>query len=82
MDIIVCITLDDDAISIARSVAPRLKGQALTQEHIEEGLIHDIVSDVKVVTSAVIMRPQQIGPSHLHDSGTGYTPDESTRQEL
>jgi hypothetical protein len=50
-------------------------------ERCEELLVHGLVADNAFVMSAVIMRPHDIGPSRLHDSGTGYEPDENTRQE-
>jgi hypothetical protein len=78
MKIMVEITLDSSAIGLAKAVAPGLKGQRLTNEHIEETLVHNIVSDVNLVTGAVIMR----NTIPTHPLGwQRYEPDEDTRQE-
>jgi hypothetical protein len=68
MDIIIGVTVSND-----------LKSTAI--ERCKELLVHGLVADNAFVNSAVIMKPHHIGPSRLSDSGIGYTPDESTRQE-
>jgi hypothetical protein len=68
MDIIIGVTVSND-----------LKSAAL--ERVRELLVHGLVADNEFVHSAVIMKPHHIGPSRLADSGIGYSPDESTRQE-
>lgn len=67
MDITIGITISDD-----------LKSGAV--ERSKELMLKDLVQNNGVVMSAVILTPHHIGPSHLHDSGIGYTPDEKTRQ--
>jgi hypothetical protein len=66
-------------ITISVTVSNDLKSTAV--ERCKELLVHGLVADNEFVMSAVIMKPYRIGVSELHDSGTGYTPDESTRQE-
>ena len=66
-------------IVISVSISNDLKNTAV--ERIKELLVHGLVADNAFVESAVIMKPYGIGPSRLHNSGTGYTPDENTRQE-
>lgn len=66
------ITLGDEAIGVAKSVAVGVKGRELTDNDVEVGLIHSIVSDVNNVESAVVLRNDGFG--HM-------LPDESTRQE-
>jgi hypothetical protein len=66
-------------ITIGVTIPNDLKPAAV--ERIKEMLVHCLVADNEFVHSAVIMKPHHIGPSRLADSGIGYSPDESTRQE-
>ena len=78
MEVVVQINLAP--ITIRVNTAP-VKSIDITTADIEANLIHQIVADVDDVQSAVVLRPHHIGPSHLRDSGTGYTADETTKQE-
>jgi hypothetical protein len=65
-------------ITIGVTVSAELKPAA--RARCEELLVHSILKNNPFVSSALVLRAYPIGSSYLHDSGTGYRPDELTRE--